>query len=380
MDIQPFETERFFAQHEFTAPYLLCSSDCESLSIAELLKMAEVPWESLAATRLGYTESQGSPELRSRIASLYTHVTADQIVGLAAPEEGIFLTLHALLEPGDQVVVLTPCYNSLLNLAEHIGCRVVAWPLVETSDPSGHLGQWGLDLDRLKQLVTPQTKLVIVNLPHNPTGYLPSHAEWREIIAIAADAGAWLFSDEMYRGLEFGEDSRLEAGCDLYDRAISLAGLSKVHGLPGLRVGWLALADPTLRKRIQGWKDYTTICSSAPSEVLAQVALSIGDRLIERSRSRVLSNLAMAASFFTRWPAVFQWNPPRAGSIAFPRVRDGSAEEFSQRVLADQGVLLLPGPVFRFGDHHLRFGLGRANFPEGLARLEQYLERAHGAR
>ncbi len=377
MEIQPFQTERFFSKHEFSAPYLLCTSDCESLTIAELLKMGDVPWESLTTLRLGYTESQGSPKLRKRIASLYRNVMPDQVIGLSAPEEGIFITMHALLEPDDQVVVLTPCYNSLLNIAEHIGCRVVDWPLLESADPSSGLGKWQLDLDRLKQIVTSRTKLVILNFPHNPTGFLPSPAEWHEIVDIVASLGAWLFCDEMYRGLEYTYGTLLEAGCDLYDRAISLAGLSKVHGLPGLRVGWLALKDETLRQRITIWKDYTTICASAPSEILAETALAIGDKLIERSQSIIRTNLAEANSFFQNWDSVFQWNQPQAGSIAFVRIRNRSAQEFTEQLLAEQGVLLLPSRVFRFGDQHLRFGFGRSNFCHGLAQLGQYLERHH---
>lgn len=377
MNIQPFQTERFFAKHEFSAPYLLCSSDCESLTIAELLEMGNFHPDSLATLRLGYTESQGSPTLRKRIASQYRNIKPDQVIGLAAPEEGVFLTMHSLLEAGDHVVVLTPCYNSLLNIAEHIGCRVTEWSLQETHDPAGGFGKWQLGLDRLRQLVSARTKLVILNFPNNPTGYLPSAAEWQEIVDIVARQRAWLFSDEMYRGLEYRKDAILQAGCDLYDRAISLAGLSKVHGLPGLRVGWLALQDETLREQISTWKDYTTICSSAPSELLGEIALSIEDKLIERSQSIIRTNLATANSFFQRWDSFFQWNQPQAGSVAFARIRNGSAKEFAEQLLAEQGVLLLPSSVFRFGDQHLRFGFGRVNFPEGLGRLGQYMERRY---
>ena len=393
MNIKPFHTERFFAVHEFTAPYILCASDCESLTVDELLQMAGTSWESLGRLRLCYTESQGAPALRERIAGMYTSVSADQVIGLSAPEEGIFLTMHALLEPDDEVIVLTPCYDSLANVAEYLGCRVVRWSLAEADEPPGGSGAcpeaaergWRLDLETLERLVTPRTKLVVVNFPHNPTGYLPSHDEWQAIIQIVERAGVWLFSDEMYRGLEYDPAARLPSGCDLYERAITLAGLSKTYGLPGLRVGWLALQDTAyppqpslrggepLRDRILGWKDYTTICASAPSEALAQIALQIGDTLAERSRRIIQGNLALAEPFFTRWRTVFRWNRPQAGSVALVGLRGQSARDFSDRLVAEQGVLLLPSTGLGFGDGHVRFGFGRLSFPAGLERLDGWL-------
>ena len=373
MNIKPFHTERFFATHEFTAPHILCASDCESLTVDELLQLAGASWESLGRLRLGYTESQGAPALRERIADLYTNASADQIIGLGAPEEGIFIALHALLEPDDDVIVLTPCYDSLVNVAEYLGCHVVRWSLVEADEPAEGHGGWRLDLDALERLVTPRTKLVIVNFPHNPTGYLPSRDEWQAIVRIVERAGVWLFSDEMYRGLEHDPAARLPSGCDLYERAITLAGLSKTYGLPGLRVGWLALQDRSLRDRILGWKDYTTICASAPSEALAQIALQVGDELAARSRRIIQSNLALAEPFFARWRTVFRWNRPQAGSVALVGLRDQSAREFSDRLVAEQGVLLLPSTGLGFGDGHVRFGFGRLDFSAGLKQLDRYL-------
>ncbi len=371
MKIKPFHTERFFAVHEFSAPYILCASDCESLSVGELLEMAggASPRKALDELRLGYTESQGAPALREQIAELYTGVGAEQIIGLSAPEEGIFLTMHALLEAGDEVIVLTPCYDSLSNVAEYLGCRVVRWSLVD--GPGG----WRLDLDALERLVTPRTRLVVLNFPHNPTGYLPSHDEWRAIVQTVERVGAWLFSDEMYRGLEYDPAARLPSGCDLYERAITLAGLSKTYGLPGLRAGWLALADPSLRDRILGWKDYTTICASAPAEILAQVALRVGEQLAARNRGIILDNLALAEPFFSRWETVFRWNRPQAGSVAFVGLRGRSARDFSDKLVAEQGVLLLPSVGLGFGDGHVRFGFGRLNFGVGLEQLDLYLAR-----
>jgi aspartate/methionine/tyrosine aminotransferase len=325
--------------------------------------------------RLDYTESQGASALRDLIAEGYEHVGQDDVIGLSAPEEGIFLTMHALLEPGDEVIVLSPCYDSLANVASYLGCRVVRWSLAEVPEPPDGPGSWRLDFDTLASLLTLHTRLVIANFPHNPTGYLPTHQEWRSLVNMVAKIGAWLFSDEMYRGLEFDPADRLSSGCDLYERAISLCGLSKTYGLPGLRVGWLALQDVALRDRILGWKDYTTICASAPSEALAQIALSTGETLAARSVQIVRDNLGLADPFFARWREVFRWNPPLAGSVALVGLRSGSAMAFCQQLLGEQGVLLLPSGGLGFGDGHVRFGFGRLAFPVALDQLDRYLSR-----
>jgi aspartate/methionine/tyrosine aminotransferase len=294
---------------------------------------------------------------------------------LSAPEEGIFLTMHALLEPGDEVVVLTPCYDSLANVAEYLGCRVRRWSLVENEEPADGMGGWHLDPGALERLVTARTKLVIANFPHNPTGYLPAEDEWRHIIEIVEGVSAWLFSDEMYRGLEYDAAARLPSGCDIYGRAITLSGLSKTYGLPGLRAGWLALQDESLRERILGWKDYTTICSSAPSEALTEIALRAGVQLAERSLGIIGNNLALADPFFARWRGIFRWNRPQAGSVALVGLQGESAHEFNDRLVAESGVLLLPSTGLGFGDGHVRFGFGRLSFAEGLEQLDRYLER-----
>jgi aspartate/methionine/tyrosine aminotransferase len=375
MKIEPFATERFFAEYEFTVPHLLCASDCESMTVAELLELAGVGPDALGNVWLGYTESQGAPSLREQIAGLYRQVGPEHVITLAAPEEGIFIAMHALLEKGDEVVVLSPCYDSLGNVARHIGCEVIRWPLVEAEDPPAGPGGWRLDLEALARLLSPRTKLVVVNFPHNPTGALPSEGVWQGLVELLERSGTWLFSDEMYRGLEYDPAQRLTSGCDLSERTITLAGLSKTYGLPGLRNGWLVVRDREMRERILGWKDYTTICAPAPSEYLAEIALQVADSLAERSRHLVLENLSLADPFFERWQDLFRWNRPRAGSVALVGVRGISATEFSQRLVTGPGVLLLPGTALGADDHHLRFGFGRRSFPTALDRLDQYLHK-----
>jgi aspartate/methionine/tyrosine aminotransferase len=373
MKIAPFHTERFFAAHEFTAPYLLCASDCESLSLDELLDLANVPRERLGRLRLGYTDSQGAPALRALIAGMYEQVNDEGVIFLSAPEEGIFVTMHALLEPGDKVIVVSPGYDSLANVPAYLGCHVVRWSMVEAPEPPEGPGGWQLDLAGLERLLSPRTRLVIVNFPHNPTGTLPTHDEWRSLVEMVANSGAWLFCDEIYRGLELDPAARLPSACDLYERAVTLCGLSKAYGLPGLRAGWLALQDAALLDRILGWKDYTTICASPLSETLTQIALGIGESLTARSVQIIQENLALAEPFFARWQGVFRWNRPQAGSVALVALRSGSAREFCERLSREQGVLLLPSGGMGFDDGHARFGFGRLSFPEALAQLDRYL-------
>lgn len=367
MNIAPFTTEQFFARYEFSTPYILCASDCETTTVGEVLRLAGMDTAELLDLRLGYTESQGSPALRAAIAGRYDRVKPEEVVSLGAPEEGIYLTMRTLLEPGDHVVVLTPAYDSLLNLAEHISGNVSRWPIrpVDTG--------WRLDLDELARLVTAETRLVIVNFPHNPTGLLPSPAEFAALLDIVRGRGSWLFSDEMYRGLERDPATRLPSATDQYERAIILAGLSKTHGLPGLRTGWLVVHDPALREALINWKHYTTICPPAPSELLALAALRAHETLVARSRATVATNLALAESFFARHGDWFHWRPPQAGSVALVGLNAPSAAAYCRDLARDAGVLLLPGSHLGYDDRSVRFGFGRVNFGEALQWYEAYL-------
>jgi aspartate/methionine/tyrosine aminotransferase len=367
MPIREFQLERYFARWEFNAPYLLSASDCETLAIGELLELAGRPMSDLAALRLGYTESQGDPALRAAIAGFYPGLTSDHILVTNAPEEAIFLVMQSLLTPGDRVVVQTPCYQSLAELARYRGCTVQPWPMVETETG------WRMDLAHLAALLTPETKLLVINVSHNPTGYLPGAAEFEAILGMAAERDLWLFCDEMYRGLEYNPAARLPAASTRYERAISLWGMSKTFGLPGLRIGWLALQDRAALADLMRWKDYTTICSSAPGEFLARLALEQAEAIIARNLAIIQANLAKVHDFMATRSELFGWHEPLAGPIAFARLRQGNAAAFCERLVNEQGVLLVPSTVFDFGDSHLRFGLGRCNFPEGLAQLESYI-------
>jgi aspartate/methionine/tyrosine aminotransferase len=369
MPIREFQLERYFAQWEFEAPYLLSASDCETMDIGELLALAAVPLTDLAALRLGYTESKGDPALRETIARFYPGLSADEIIVTNAPEEAIFLTMMVLLQPGDRVVVQTPCYQSLLEVAVFRGCMVEPWPMVETETG------WRMDLDHLAELLTPNTRLLVINAPHNPTGYLPSAGEFKTILNLVSERDIRLFCDEMYRGLEYKPADRLPSASSRYERAISLWGMSKTFGLAGLRLGWLVSQDRDLLQALLKFKDYTTICSSAPSEFLARVALEQADALIERNLDIIQTNLDHVHQFVAAQTDLFDWREPLAGPIVFARLNQGQADEFCRQAVQEAGVMLVPSTLFDFGNSHLRFGLGRRNFPEGLAVLADYVVR-----
>ena len=367
MKLTPFRIERWYERYELTTELMLSSSDCETVAISDLLALEPDARERLEGLRLGYTEVPGSPELRAAIAALYEHTTPDDVVALAAAEEGIFVVEHAVLGPGTHAVVETPCFESASVVARSTGAEVDEW---RRSYDDG----WGHDVDALERLMRSDTRLVYVNTPHNPTGTQMPRRVLDRIVELCAERGAVLLCDEVYRELEHDPADRLPAGCDLYDRAVSLGTVSKTYGLPGLRTGWLGCRDAALRDAIVATKLYTTICSSAPSELLAALALRHRERLAGRNRALVLKNLALADAFVAAHPGLVDWVRPTASPIGFPRLRVADTQAFCERLATEEGVLLLPGEVYD-EPGHVRFGLGRLRAEEAFARLGSFVER-----
>jgi aspartate/methionine/tyrosine aminotransferase len=366
--IADFALERFFARWEFAVRHLLCASDVEGYPMAELVALADPEarslWESL---RLGYTESTGHPLLRAEIASLYDDVDANDVLVFAGAEEAIFCLSNVLLGPGDHAVVTWPGYQSLFEVGRAAGAEI---SLHELREDDG----WDLDPERLIAAVRPETRLVVVNAPHNPTGMLPTHDQWTRLTGELAERGIHLLSDEVYRFLELDPADRLTAGADAFERGVSLGVMSKSFAMAGLRIGWLASRDRDLLARCAAFKDYTTICSSAPSEVLALIGLRARDTVLARSRAIIEGNLAMLERFFADHADHFAWVRPRGGSIGFPRLLgDEPIDDFAARLVESEGVLLLPGSQFGHPGNHFRIGFGREDLPMALERLEAFL-------
>jgi aspartate/methionine/tyrosine aminotransferase len=363
--LRPFALERFFAQHEFTTRYLLCSSDAESISVEDVLALESGADKRLRELVLGYTESRGNPDLRRAIASLYERCDEGCVLVHSGAEEPIFTFMNAILTPGDHIVVQFPSYQSQYSIAESLGAQVTRW--------ESDLAREGApDLDELERLIRPSTRAVVITTPNNPTGYPMSRSELDAVVGVARRNNLWLFGDEVYRGLE-REAERIPAVCDLYERGVSLGSLAKVYGLAGLRIGWVATKDRALYEAMATIKDYLTICNSAPSELLAGVALRNREPLIERVRRITIENLDRLDAFFARRAESFEWARPRAGTTAFPRYLGGSSQAFCSRLVQRAGVLLLPSRLFDAGDERMRFGYARASLPEALRALEAFI-------
>ena len=368
MNLPPFKLERYFAKYEFNTEFLMCSSDCEAMPIADLLAMESGSAEKFQQTWLGYTESLGHPALRKEIAKIYETIQPEEILVHSGAEEAIFLFMLAALKENDHVIVHAPHYQSLSEVARGMGCMVSPWRAREENN-------WSLDLDELRHLMRSTTKAIILNTPHNPTGYLMSKSDFEAVNKFARENNLLLFCDEVYRESEYDPSLRLPAGADLGDHAVSLGVTSKTYGLAGLRIGWIATKNKTIYEKMAGLKDYTTICNSAPSEFLAEVALRNRQKLIARNVGIIKSNLEIVDDLFDRHSDLFEWVRPAAGSMGFPKLLKGNTEDFCDDLVKKSGVLLLPGSMYDDSRNHFRIGLGRKNLPQAVERLDEFLNK-----
>lgn len=366
-----FKLEEYLGKYEFSAKHLLCCSDAESFQMSDILSLASPEekelWDNL---RLGYTEVQGFPLLRKVVADkFYKGLEADNIFMFAGAEEGIFCTLHALIEEGDHVVVLTPCYQSLLEIPRLKGADVSEVALKEKND-------WRIDLNEIKDAIRPKTKCVVINFPHNPTGQVIDEDELKGLIDLCKQNGIWLFSDEVYRLLGKPNKPWSTPSACVYDRAISLWVMSKAFGLAGLRIGWIACKDKTILKKIEYTKHYTSICNSAPAEILSLISLRNNDKLLERNNQIVEENLKILDKFFIEYSHLFEWVKPQGGCVGFVKYKGAeSVDAFCDRLVKESGVLLMPASIYSHESNHFRIGFGRKNMPESLERFKEFLKK-----
>ena len=368
MKFEPFHLERYFARYEFSARHLLCCSDCDGLSLNEILNMADTEtrqlWDNL---QFGYTESLGHPLLRKEIAALYRGIQPEQCL-VTVPEEGIFLAMNAILNEGDHVICTFPGYQSLYQIAKNAKCEITFWAPEEENG-------WRFDPDALEAYIQPNTKLLVINFPHNPTGFLPSQKDFQKIVAFAEYHHLYLFSDEMYRFLEYDDSNRLPAACEIYEKAVSLMGMSKTFGLAGARIGWLVTRNYDLFSKFAALKDYTTICSSAPSEILSIIVLRNKEKIIRDHLEKIQRNLSLFDLFLSKYAGILDWVKPKAGTIGFPKLKTNEdTTDFCQEIVEKAGILLLPSYVYDFDRKHFRIGFGRENFSEALEQLDNYLK------
>jgi aspartate/methionine/tyrosine aminotransferase len=368
-----FKLETYLSKWEFAARYHMTASDMETLSVSELLGMADAADRAaFDALKLGYIETYGTPPLRAAVAETYSGLEGADILAFAGAEEGIFCAMHALLDADSHAVVVTPNYQSSETLPLSI-CATTGVALRERED-------WRLDMDELRTALRPNTRLVLINFPHNPTGKVADRATFDAVVALCAERGIHLLSDEVYRGLERRPDLQLPQVAEVYDRGLSLGVMSKAYGLPGLRVGWIACRDRALLSRMERIKHYLSICNAGPSEHLAVIALKARQRILARNRALIEQNLIACAEFFGEFGDLFDWQVPEGGCIAFPRYKGADGvESFCRRLAEEIGVVLLPASIYASAltptpADRFRIGFGRSYVPEGLAAMRAWLK------
>ena len=370
MNIKDFAIERYFAKYEFNAKYLLSSSDCDGFPMQYVLDLASneerESWDNL---KLGYTETRGSEALRHAITQHYTHISMDNVL-VSSPGEANFTLMNVLLQRGDHVICLSPMYQSLYQVAKSIGCKVNFWK----PETSGN--KWYFDPARLENLITPKTKMIIINFPHNPTGYSPSPSDLDAMVSIARKHGIVLFSDEMYRFLVHNPQNDTRSVCDIYENAVSLWGTAKTFGLAGLRLGWLTSQNKDILNKVEAFKDYLSICNNAPSEILATIALNNKDKFVEPNIEKIKNNIQIFKQFSERNAHFLEFPLPNSGSTAFVKLKiKEHAMAFAEKLVQDTGIMLLPSETFEFGTKHVRIGFGRENLSEILGVFELYINK-----
>jgi len=369
-----FKLETHFSKWEFKAKYHLTASDAQSISMRELLELATPEdREAFEGMWLGYTETFGAPELRQTIANTYEKQQASDILCFCGASEGIFAANSIIMDKHSHAIVVTPNYQSHEALPQTIG-SVSAVALDENDN-------WSLDIDQVAAAIQPNTKLVTINFPHNPTGTIPSLDRYMALIELCRKHGIYILHDEIFNGLGHAQSIHLPQIADVYERGLSLNVTSKSYGLPGLRIGWIACQDKRILSKMERIKHYLSICNSGPSERLANIAIKNRDTLLSRNCQIVDNNLPKWEALFNRYPTLFDWQRPDGSCMGFPRYKGTEGvETFTQKLVEDSGVLVLPSSVYSSTlnstpSDRFRIGLGREGLDEGLAVMQEHIEK-----
>jgi aspartate/methionine/tyrosine aminotransferase len=362
--LQEFQDSPLVLQAEFN----LSASACEPMTYDELLALEEGVQENLFQQSLAYPARHGSEALRHAISNRYQGVTGEDVLVGSGVDDSLYMLFSALIEPGDRVVVLTPAYPPQLALPRRMGAEIIPWQARSEND-------WLPDLDELRKLIEPTTKMVVTTFPQNPTGFMPGSEFIRELVEIVAAKDIILVSDEIYSCLPHDNQNEPYRLVEHYEHALSIHGLSKTFGLPGLRVGWMTSRDIPLMDRIRDDARLFNCYVPTPVDYLARLALRHEKTLLARNARIVQHNLDLAKAFFARNSSLFQWKPPMAGVLSFPRwLGAGGTRAMSQQLLERASVALIPSFCLEAGDDHFRLSVSARNFDKGLARLEEYLQ------
>ncbi|MEW5901649.1 MAG: aminotransferase class I/II-fold pyridoxal phosphate-dependent enzyme [Acidobacteriota bacterium] len=368
MKIEQFKMERMQSTWENEVTYNLSESGVHPLSLGELVGEEEL--REILKIPLGYSQTNGTPELREQISRLYPGAELDQILATAGSSEANFLLMWSSLEPGDEVVFMMPNYMQMWGLARGFGAKLKPLWLREK------LG-WALDLDELRKAVSRKTKFIVVTNPNNPTGAVLSREAMSALVEQAAASGAWIIADEVYQGAE-REAEVTPSFWGMYDKVVIVNGLSKAYGLPGLRIGWI-VGPKDLIQKTWPYHDYTTISPSILSDRLGRIALSPANRqkILKRTRGILRNNFPILKAWLDNQEGLFSFLAPQAGAIAFARYDlKVNSTELVTMLIQEKSVLLVPGDHFEM-DRYLRFGFGSEPdyLERGLSRVADLLER-----
>ena len=371
--MRDFALERYFSRWEFTAKYHMTASDIQSMTISDLLQLASsTDRKAFDNQWLGYTETYGHPELREEIAKTYDTAEPEDILCLAGAEEGVYIAMRILLGKEDHAIVVVPNYQAAETIPLDI-CEVSGVPLDEADN-------WSLDIDLIRETIRPNTKLISINFPNNPTGAVLSRERFDALVELCREKHIYLFSDEVYRLVERDEAIRLPQVGDVYEKGLSLNVMSKAYGFPGLRIGWIMTKDRELLTRMECYKHYLSICNSGPSERLAIIALKARDKVLKRNRDLVNRNAELLNTFFAEFPYLFEWVRPDGGCVGFPKYTGPKdTNQFCEDLVSDTGILLLPPKIYRSElletpQNRFRIGFGRSGLEEGLEIFRRYLQ------
>jgi aspartate/methionine/tyrosine aminotransferase len=367
-----FKLETFFSKWEFNAKYHMCASDMESMTLQDLLNLGtEQDKEDWNQLNFKYIESYGSPKLRSAVANSYSKLSSENILAFAGAEEGLYVAMHCILKKDDHAIIITPNYQSSETIPASI-CDVSGIGLEADNN-------WNLDIQKIKDAIRPNTRLISINFPHNPTGKVISKQTLNDLIDIVRQRGIYLFSDEVYRLMERSNNIRLPQVADLYEKGLSLNVMSKSYGLPGLRIGWIASQDLDLLHQMEKMKHYLSICNSSPSEFLAVIALQASTDILSRNHKIIDDNLKLLNPFFAQNRDLFEWNEPDGGCIGYPKyLGSEGVMAFCERLIKEHGIMLLPGSIYDSANgpspsNHFRIGYGRKAVKEGLRKFQEVL-------
>lgn len=369
--ITPAFLEDWLRNYYFNAEIDISSSGVENFSLAEIREKIGITQEEIDRVFFHDSETLGGLKLRQAIAQRWGNGDSEQVMATNGSTEAIFLIMHALLEADNEVIVIEPCYPALVNIAESIGCYIKRWHLSFEQ-------QFIPNLEELKRLISPKTRMVIVNFPHNPTGASLTVEQQKELIKTISQVGAYLVWDAVFEEITYNT-SPLPNVRFMYENAISIGTLSKAYGLPGLRVGWCQ-ASPDILTRCIHWRDYTSICLSPLTELIAQRVIERADCLIDIRLRQAHTNLEILTEWFDRHQEFVQWVPPKGGVTVFPYFPDiSNIEIFCRTLMKDYKVLLAPGTCFQHQNHaRLGFGTSTTNLKEGLNRLSKLLNQSKG--